>query len=137
MSYYKKYTKKEMRKIIKNKGYLIVETSNGDFFRISKEDVTDFIMLESERCGYSVDMAFYIPGFDIVPLTTTYSCFLAKKKKKFRADIIDRLIKLQQREIMPKKVKIFENKKFLKMVRRWKEKKFLTEMFEKFFRKYY
>lgn len=48
MSYYKKYTKKEMRKIIKNKGYLIVETSNGDFFRISKEDVTDFIMLKAK-----------------------------------------------------------------------------------------
>ena len=38
---------------------------------------------------------------------------------------------------MPKKVKIFDNKKFLKMVRSWKEKNFLTEMFEKFFRKYY
>lgn len=137
MENYQKYTKKEMRKVIKNKGFLIVETSNGDVFGIAKEDVPDFIILENKRCNYHADLEFYIPGFNIVPLATTYGCFLNKINQKFRAEIIERLIKLQRQEIQVKKVKIFDTIKFYDMTKKWKESNFLKEMFEKFFRKYY
>lgn len=137
MENYKKYTKKEMRKVIKYKGFLIVETSKGDVFGIAKEDVPDFIMLENARCDYHVDLEFYIPGFDIVPLATTYGCFLNKVNQKFRAEIIERLISLQKQEIQVKKIKIFDDIKFYEMAKKWKKSNFLNEMFEKFFRKYY
>ena len=137
MENYQKYTKKEMRKVIKNKGFLIVETSNGDVFGIAKEDVPDFIILENKRCNYHVDLEFYIPGFNIVPLATTYGCFLNKINQKFRTEIIERLISLQRQEIQAKKVKIFDTIKFYDMTKKWKESNFLKEMFEKFFSKYY
>lgn len=137
MSYYKKYIKKEMRKIIKNKGFLIIETSNGDCYAISKEDLPDLIMLENQRCGYSVDLFVYVPGFDIVPIATTYGCFLDKINQKFRADIIERLVKIQTWEIPPKNVKIFDDKKFVQMIKKWKDSNYYEKMFEKFFGKYY
>lgn len=137
MSYYKKYTKKEMRKIIKNKGFLIVETSNGNCFAISKEDLPDFIILESRRCGYSVDMYVYVPGFDFEPIATTYGGFLNKINQMFRTEIIERLAKLQTWEINPKNVKVFDDKKFMQMVNKWKKFNYYEYMFEKFFRQYY
>ena len=137
MSYYKKYTKKEMRKIIKNKGFLVIETSNEDTFAISKEDLPDFIMLESERCGHSVDMYVYVPGFNFTHIATIYVCFLAETNQKFRADIIERLVKLQTWEIRPRKVKIFDDKKYAQMVKKWKNFNYYEYMFERFFKKYY
>ena len=88
---YKKYSKKEFLKILEEDGILFVSTSCGNRYIIKKSDIADFIMIESEREGYSSDMSFFMPGID-GPVVTTYGCFLNKANPIFREEIIDRLI---------------------------------------------
>lgn len=112
---YKKYSKKEFLKILEEDGILFVSTSCGNRYIIKKSDIADFIMIESEREGYSSDMSFFMPGID-GPVVTTYSCFLNKANPIFREEIIDRLILLQTTDEKAKDIKIFDIDLFYKMI---------------------
>lgn len=136
---YKLYTREDMSKIAKKEGFLFVETSNGDDYIIRKGDVADFIMLEAERCGHSVDMKMYVPNPDLEePFVSTYGCFLNKINQKFREEIINRLVELQTTNAMPRKVKVFDNDIFRKMsLEELGDEVGKTIQYDKFFKKYY
>lgn len=112
---YKKYSKKEFLKILKEDGILFVSTSRGNRYIIKKSDIADFIMIESEREGHSSDMSFFMPGIN-GPVITTYGCFLNKANPIFREEIIDRLVLLQTTDEKVKDIKIFDTELFYKML---------------------
>lgn len=136
---YSEYTRKEMSDIAKNEGFVFVETSKGDIYIIKKSDICDFIIQESKRQCYSVDMKIYVPNPDIkTPFLTTMGYFLDKINKNYRKEIIERLVKLQTEELEPKDVKVFNNEIFCKMsLEELGEEEGKTLQFDKFFKKYY
>ena len=136
---YSQYTREEMSDIAKNEGFVFVETSKGDNYIIRKSDICDFIMQESKKQLYSVDIKVYVPNNNIqTPLLTTMGCFLNKVNQNYRNEIIERLIKLQKEEIEPKEVKVFDNEIFRDMsLEELGEKEGKTLQFDKFFKKYY
>lgn len=130
---YKKYTKEEMIDIAKNKGFYFIETSNEDYFEISKDDLADFIILEAERCGHSVDIAVYTPYREDEPVLTTYGSFLNKIKPKLREEIIDRLVRLQTNQEEPREVKVFDNEMFMQSI----DSDIKNIQYEQFFKQYF
>ena len=112
---YKKYTKNELLKILKEDGILFVETNLGDKYIIKKDDLADFIILEAQRTGHAVEMSFFMPGISGVVMST-YGWFLNKANPVLREEIIDRLVLLQTTEKEPKKVKVFDINTFGKML---------------------
>lgn len=130
---YKKYTKEEMIDIAKNKGFYFLETSNDDYFEIAKDDLVDFIILETERCGHDVDMAVYTPYREDEPVLTTFGCFLNRIKPKLREEIIDRLIELQMGQEEPREVKIFDNDIFMQII----ESDIKDVSYDQFFKQYF
>lgn len=112
---YKKYSKNEFLKVLKEDGILFVNTSLGNKCIIKKSDIADFIMLESERTGHTSDMSFFMPGIN-GPVITTFGCFLDKANPVFREEIIDRLVLLQTTDEKAKNIKIFDTDLFYKMI---------------------
>lgn len=112
---YTKYTKNELLKILKEDGILFVETNLGDKYIIKKDDLADFIILEAQRTGHTVEMNFFMPGISGVVMST-YGWFLNKANPLLREEIIDRLVLLQTTDEEPKKVKVFDIKTFGKML---------------------
>ena len=105
---YKEYTKRQMLKIIKKMPILFVETSLNDAYIIRKKDISDFIILESERAEHKIEMDIYMPGID-EPVATTYGWYLDTINPSLRKEIIHRLVLLQTGKRKPKKVKIFSD----------------------------
>lgn len=101
---YKKYSKWKMLNIIKKMPILFVETSFNDAYVIRKKDVADFIILEAERTGHHIDMKFYMPGID-EPVISTFGWFLDTINPLLREEIIHRLVLLQTRKKVLKKLK--------------------------------
>lgn len=136
---YQLYTREEMSKIAKEEGFLFVETSNGDNYEIRKQDVADFIMLEADRCGHTVDINMYVPNPNIEePFVSTFGCFLNKINQKFRKEIMQRLVELQSANTKPTKVKVFDNDIFLQMsLEELGEEEGKTLMYDKFYKRYY
>ena len=139
MKEYKKYTRKEMSDIAKNEGFVFAETSLGENYIIKKNDICDFIMQESEKQGYAVNIKMYVPNPYIEePFVTTIGGFLDKINQNYRNEIIDKLISLQTYKIKAKRVKVFDNDIFCKMsLEELGEQKGKTIQFDKFFKKYY
>lgn len=139
MKEYKKYTRKEMSDIAKNEGFVFAETSLGENYIIKKNDICDFIMQESEKQGYAVNIKMYVPNPYIEePFVTTIGGFLDKINQNYRNEIIDKLISLQTYRIKAKRVKVFDNDIFCKMsLEELGEQKGKTIQFDKFFKKYY
>ncbi len=131
---YKKYSKKEFLKILENDGILFVKTNLGDKYIIKKNDIADFIMLESKRTGHKAEMYFFMPGI-AKPVITTYGCFLNRANPIFREEIINRLVSLQTTNTKPKNVKIFDTNLFYKMVDN-KEISNNISNFEQLYKKY-
>lgn len=136
---YSQYTRKEMSDIAKKEGFVFVETSKGDNYIIKKSDICDFIIQESKRQCYSVNMKMYVPNPNIEkPFLTTMGCFLDKINQNYRKEIIERLVKLQIEELEPNDVKVFNDEIFSKMsLEELGEEKGKTLQFDKFFKKYY
>ena len=130
---YKKYTKDEMIDIAKNKGFYFIETSNGDCYEISKDDLVDFIIRETNRCGHSVNIEVYSPYKENEIVLTTYGWFLNTIKPKLREEIIDRLVKLQTYQEEPREVKVFDNNIFMQII--FNEIKNVN--YDKFFKQYF
>ena len=131
---YKKYSKKEFLKILENDGILFVETNLGNNCIISKKDIADFIILESNRTGHKSDMSFFMPGIS-GPVITTFGCFLNRANPVFRDEIINRLVLLQTTDTKPKNVKIFGTDLFYKMVDNGKISNNISN-FDKLYKKY-
>lgn len=112
---YKKYTKNELLKILKNDGILFVKTSLDDRYIIKKNDLADFIILEAQRTGHAAEMCFFMPGISGAVITT-YGWFLNKANPILREEIINRLVLLQTTNIKPKNVKVFDTDIFYKMI---------------------
>lgn len=131
---YKKYSKNEFLKVLKEDGILFVNTSLGDKCIIKKSDIADFIMLESERTGHTSDMSFFMPGIS-GPVITTFGCFLDKANPVFREEIIDRLVLLQTTDEKARDVRIFDTDLFYKMI---DEKEIINniENYNKLYQKY-
>lgn len=136
---YPKYNKEEMAEVGKKEGFIFVETSRGDNYIISKNDIADFIVKEAERCEHNVDMAMYVPHDRIEePILTTCGYFLDKINPKLREEIIDRLVELQTTDTKPKDVKVFDNYIFSQMeIEEFGEKRGETIQFDKFYKQYY
>lgn len=133
---YKKYSKKEMLNIIKNKPILFVETSLKEGYVIRKQDLADFIILETQRTGHHIEMEVYMPGI-AKPVATTFGWFLNRINPILREEIIDRLVLLQTTNKKPKKVKIFNNDMLIflrKMENEIQEGQ--VKNFDKFYSKY-
>lgn len=112
---YKKYTKNELLKILKDDGILFVKTSLGDRYIIKKNDLADFIILEAQRTGHTAEMSFFMPGI-AGAVITTYGWFLNKANPILREEIINRLVLLQTTDKKPKNVKVFDTDTFYNMV---------------------
>lgn len=112
---YKKYTKNELLKILKNDGILFVKTSLDDRYIIKKNDLADFIILEAQRTGHAAEMFFFMPGISGAVITT-YGWFLNKANPILREEIINRLVLLQTTDKQPNNVKVFDTDTFYKMV---------------------
>lgn len=112
---YKKYTKNELLKILKDDGILFVKTSSGDRYIIKKNDLADFIILEAQRTGHTAEISFFMPGI-AGAVITTYGWFLNKANPILREEIINRLVLLQTTDKKPKNVKVFDTDAFYKMV---------------------
>ena len=128
-----------MSDIAKNEGFVFAETSLGENYIIKKNDICDFIMQESEKQGYPVNIKMYVPNPYIEePFVTTIGGFLDKINQNYRNEIIDKLISLQTYRIKAKRVKVFDNDIFCKMsLEELGEQKGKTIQFDKFFKKYY
>lgn len=111
---YKEYSKWKMLNIIRKMPILFVETSLNDAYVIRKKDVSDFIILETERTGHHIEIEFYMPGI-VEPVITTFGWFLNTINPLLREEIIHKLVLLQTRKKRPKKVKIFNIDKFNNM----------------------
>lgn len=112
---YKKYTKNELLKILKDDGILFVKTSLGDRYIIKKNDLADFIILEAQRTGHIAEISFFMPGI-AGAVITTYGWFLNKANPILREEIINRLVLLQTTDKKPKNVKVFDTDTFYNMV---------------------
>lgn len=112
---YKKYTKNELLKILKDDGILFVKTSLGDRYIIKKNDLADFIILEAQRTGHTAEISFFMPGI-AGAVITTYGWFLNKANPILREEIINRLVLLQTTDKKPKNVKVFDTDTFYNMV---------------------
>lgn len=130
---YKKYSKDEMIDIAKNKGFYFIETSNNDYFEIAKDDLVDFIILETERCGHDVEIAVYTPYRENEPVLTTYGWFLDRIKPKLRKEIIERLVKLQTWQEEPREIKVFDNNVFMQII----DSDIKDIKFDQFFKQYF
>ena len=119
--------------IAKNKGFYFVETSRGDCFEIAKDDLADFIILETERCGHSVDIAVYTPYREDEAILTTYGWFLNTIKPKLREEIIERLVSLQTYQETPREVKVFDNDVFVQII----DSDIKDIKFDQFFKQYF
>lgn len=112
---YKKYTKKQLLEILKKEAIVFAHTNLGDKYIIKKSDLADFIILETEKNGHSIEMSFFMPGINGAVITT-FGWFLNRANSALREEIIDRLVLLQTTDKKPKKVKVFDTHIFNKML---------------------
>lgn len=95
---YKKYSRKEMIKILEKEAILFADTNLGENYIIRQKDIADFIILETERTGHIVQIKFYMPDIS-EPVATTCGWFLNKINPLLREEIIDRLVSLYKPQI--------------------------------------
>lgn len=103
------YNKNEVKKILREKERLVFVDDGIDEAVIKYKDLPDFIVdvYEKTRVDRLKVYDFENPNMD-KPLLTTIGQFLDKCDSQVRKDIIDRLVKLQRKEINIKKYKIID-----------------------------
>lgn len=113
-----------------------IDTNLGEHYIIKKQELADFIILETLRTEYFAEIQVYMPGIE-EPVITTFGWFLNKANPLLREEIIKRLVLLQTTKRKPRKVKIFDNETFMKL--RKKEMGIINgkiKNFDKFYKKY-
>ena len=104
------YNEDEIKQILNDKVKLVYIDNGSEEFVARYEDLPDIIVDVNEKLGHTENLKVY--DFDNLildePILTTIGYFLDKCDPSVRADIIDRLIGLQQGEIEIKDYKVID-----------------------------
>lgn len=93
------YDKNEIRKLLLNEERLVYADNGIDEVVVRYKDLPDFIVDMSRSMGHRCNLKVYkYPIENMTPILTTIGEFLDKSDKDVRADIIERLIKVQTEE---------------------------------------
>ena len=104
------YNEDEIKQILNDKVKLVYIDNGSEEIVAKYEDLPDIIVDVNEKLGHTENLKVY--DFDNLildePILTTIGYFLDKCDPNVRADIIDRLIGLQQGEIEIKDYKVID-----------------------------
>lgn len=104
------YNEDEIKQLLNDKVKLVYIDNGSEEFVARYEDLPDIIVDVNEKLGHTENLKVY--DFDNLildePILTTIGYFLDKCDSNVRADIIDRLIGLQQGEIEIKDYKVID-----------------------------
>ena len=104
------YNEDEIKQLLNDKVKLVYIDNGSEEFVARYEDLPDIIVDINEKLGHTENLKVY--DFDNLildePILTTIGYFLDKCDPNVRADIIDRLIGLQQGEIEVKDYKVID-----------------------------
>lgn len=104
------YNEDEIKQILNDKVKLVYIDNGSEEIVAKYEDLPDIIVDVNEKLGHTENLKVY--DFDNLildePILTTMGYFLDKCDPNVRADIIDRLIGLQQGEIEIKDYKVID-----------------------------
>ena len=93
------YNKNEIKKLLLNEEKLVYVDNGIDEVVVRYKDLPDFIVDMSRSMGHNCNLKVYkYPIENMTPILTTIGEFLDKCDKDVRADIIERLIKVQTEE---------------------------------------
>ena len=106
----KQYNEEEIKQLLNDKVKMVYIDNGSEEFVARYEDLPDIIVDVNEKLGHTENLKVY--DFDNLildePILTTIGYFLDKCDSNVRADIIDRLIGLQQGEIEIKDYKVID-----------------------------
>ena len=106
----KQYNEEEIKQLLNSNERLVYIDDGMEEFVARYEDLPDIIVDINEKMGHTENLKVY--DFDNLildePILTTIGYFLDKCDPNVRADIIDRLIGLQQGEIEIKDYKVID-----------------------------
>ena len=104
------YNEDEIKQLLNDKVKMVYIDNGSEEFVARYEDLPDIIVDLNEKLGHTENLKVY--DFDNLilnePILTTIGYFLDKCDPNVRADIIDRLIGLQQGEIEVKDYKVID-----------------------------
>ena len=104
------YNEDEIKQLLNNKVKMVYIDNGSEEFVARYEDLPDIIVDVNEKLGHTENLKVY--DFDNLildePILTTIGHFLDKCEPNVRADIIDRLVGLQQGEIEIKDYKVID-----------------------------
>ena len=104
------YNEDEIKQLLNDKVKMVYIDNGSEEFVARYEDLPDIIVDVNEKLGHTENLKVY--DFDNLildePILTTIGYFLDKCDPNVRADIIDRLIGLQQGEIEIKNYKVID-----------------------------
>lgn len=104
------YNEDEIKQLLNDKVKMVYIDNGSEEFVARYEDLPDIIVDVNEKLGHTENLKVY--DFDNLildePILTTIGYFLDKCDPSVRADIIDRLIGLQQGEIEIKDYKVID-----------------------------
>ena len=104
------YNEDEIKQLLNDKVKMVYIDNGSEEFVARYEDLPDIIVDVNEKLGHTENLKVY--DFDNLildePILTTIGYFLDKCDPNVRADIIDRLIGLQQGEIEIKDYKVID-----------------------------
>jgi len=104
------YNEEEIKQLLNDKVKMVYIDNGSEEFVARYEDLPDIIVDVNEKLGHTENLKVY--DFDNLildePIITTIGYFLDKCDPNVRADIIDRLIGLQQGEIKIKDYKVID-----------------------------
>ena len=104
------YNEDEIKQLLNDKVKMVYIDNGSEEFVARYEDLPDIIVDVNEKLGHTENLKVY--DFDNLilnePILTTMGYFLDKCDPNVRADIIDRLIGLQQGEIEIKDYKVID-----------------------------
>ena len=104
------YNEDEIKQLLNNKVKMVYIDNGSEEFVARYEDLPDIIVDLNEKLGHTENLKVY--DFDNLildePILTTIGYFLDKCEPNVRADIIDRLVGLQQGEIEIKDYKVID-----------------------------
>jgi len=104
------YNEDEIKQLLNDKVKMVYIDNGSEEFVARYDDLPDIIVDVNEKLGHTENLKVY--DFDNLildePILTTIGYFLDKCDPNVRADIIDRLIGLQQGEIEVKDYKVID-----------------------------
>lgn len=106
----KMYNEEEIKQLLNSKERLVFIDNGSEEIVAKYDDLPDVIVDVNEKLGHTENLRVYDfkqPNLE-KPLLTTIGYFLDKCDPEVRADIIDRLVALQQGEVEVKDYKVID-----------------------------